>query len=216
LPNSTADTLHAALARHQIELADDAIEMLDRYCGALWKWNEQLNLTRHTDYEKFVTRDVVDSLALEPFIDSGASVLDVGTGGGVPGVVLAIVRPDLEVTLCDSVAKKAKAVQAIVDEIGLQVRVVHAPAQEIVARERFDVLVARAVAPLAKLLGWLAKSFDAFDRLLIIKGPAWVEERNAARETGLLRRLELRKLADYPLAGTDSQSVVLSVRRKGA
>ncbi len=189
--------------------------MLDRYCAVLWKWNEQLNLTRHTDYEKFVTRDVVDSLALEPFIDSGASVLDVGTGGGVPGIVLAIVRPDLDVTLCDSVAKKAKAVRAIVEEIGLQVGVIHEPAQEIVAREHFNVLVARAVAPLAKLLGWLATSFDRFDRLLIIKGPAWVEERNAAREAGLLRRLELRKLADYPLAGTDSQSVVLSVRRKG-
>ena len=89
--------------------------------------NEKINLTRHTDYEKFVARDVVDSLALEPFLDSGDAVLDVGTGGGVPGVVLAIVRPDLKVSLCDSVAKKAKAVAAIVEQLGLKMAVHHAP-----------------------------------------------------------------------------------------
>src|SRR5689334_10945166 len=101
--DSTQDTLTAALARHSIELEADQIESLDRYCRALWEWNEKLNLTRHTDYEKFVARDVVDSMALEQFLDAGERVLDVGTGGGVPGVVLAIVRPDLEVTLSESV-----------------------------------------------------------------------------------------------------------------
>ena len=143
------NTLRDALTHHQIELADDQIELLDRYCSALWSWNEKLNLTRHLDYEKFVGRDVVDSLALEPFLDSGDSVLDVGTGGGVPGVVLAIARPDLKMALCDSVAKKAKAVQAIVEEIGMNVKVHHVPAQDIVELDHFNVLVARG-RPFAK------------------------------------------------------------------
>ncbi len=214
MTDTAADTLQAALTRHQIDLPGEAVEALDRYCRALWAWNEKLNLTRHTDYEKFVARDVVDSLALEPFLDSGARVLDVGTGGGVPGAVLAIVRPDLEVTLCDSVAKKAKAVQEIVREAALDVAVYHEPAQEVVEREQYDVLVARAVAPLSKLLRWFAPHWDAFERMLVIKGPAWVEERHEAREAGLLRNVDLRKLASYPLAGTDSESVVLSLRSK--
>ena len=64
-------------------------------------------------------------------LDAGEKVLDVGTGGGVPGIVLAIVRPDLEVALCDSVAKKAKAAAEIVAELGLKVPVHHAPVQEV-------------------------------------------------------------------------------------
>jgi 16S rRNA (guanine527-N7)-methyltransferase len=215
LDDHGVDTLATALARHDIELAEDQIALLERYCRALWSWNEKLNLTRHTTYEKFVARDVVDCVALEPFLDSGERVLDVGTGGGVPGVVLFILRPDLEVALCDSVAKKAKAARAIVAETGLALEVHHAPVQELLERERFGTLVVRAVAPLAKLLGWLAPHWDAFDRLLVIKGPAWVEERKAAHDAGLLRRVHLRKTASYPLPGTDSESVILSIRPKG-
>src|SRR5690606_34441438 len=107
------------------------IEVLDRYRQSLWAWNEKLNLTRHTDLEKFVTRDVVDSLALEQFLDSGEEVLDIGTGGGVPGVILAIVRPDLKITLSESVGKKARAVEAIVHEVGLAIPVEHARAEQV-------------------------------------------------------------------------------------
>jgi 16S rRNA (guanine527-N7)-methyltransferase len=206
-----SDTLAAALARHDIDLPSEQIEALDRYCRLLWDWNQKLNLTRHTTYEKFTSRDVVDSLALEQFLDAGNRVLDVGTGGGVPGVVLAILRPDLSVELCESMAKKAKTVQAIVTELGLDIPVHHAPAQQVLGYRSFDTLVARAVAPLTNLLTWLAPHWDAFGRLLVIKGPAWVEERGAARERGLLRPLELRKVYSYPLPGTESESVVLSI-----
>ncbi len=209
-----SDTLALALARHAIEVDEDQLALLDRYCRALWDWNTRLNLTRHTTYEKFVSRDVVDSLALERLIDAGQRLLDVGTGGGVPGIVLAILRPDLEVSLCESVAKKAKAVQAIVTQIGLDLPVYHARAEEVLEKHSFDTLVARAVAPLSKLLTWFAPHWDAFERLLVIKGPNWIEERHEARERGLLKGMDLRKAASYPLAGTGAESVVLGIRPK--
>lgn len=207
------DTLSTALGRHGIELADEQVALLDRYCQRLWDWNSRFNLTRHTDFEKFVARDVADCQWLERFLESGESVLDVGTGGGVPGVVLAILRPDLEIALCDSVAKKAKAVAAIVEETGLKIPVHHAAAQDVIQRERFDTLVVRAVAPLAKLLAWFKPHWDRFDRLLVLKGPAWVAERAEARERRLLAGLRISKLATYPLPGTESESVVLQIRR---
>ncbi len=207
-----ADTLAAALCRHGTALPAEQAESLDRYCRRLWDWNERLNLTRHTDYDKFVRRDVVDALQLEPLLEPGERVLDVGTGGGLPGVLLAILRPDLKVTLCDSVAKKAKAVEAIVAEAGLSMPVRHSAAQDLLKTEEFDTLIVRAVAPLAKLLTWFNPHWHAFRRLVLIKGPSWVEERAAARERRLLRGLRLSKLATYPLAGTESESVILEVR----
>lgn len=206
-----SDTLPAALARHGLDLPDEQVAALDRYCRLLWEWNEKLNLTRHTSYEKFVGRDLVDTLQLAALLDAGERVLDVGTGGGVPGVALAIVRPDLEVALCDSVAKKAKAVADIVRRLELGVDVRHAPVQEVLERQSFDTLVARAVAPLSKLLTWLAPHWGSFNRLLVIKGPRWVEERNQARSEGLLRHLQIRRAASYPLPGTQSESVVLAI-----
>lgn len=213
-PSKPDDTLAAALARHDIELDESQIELLDRYARALWEWNEKLNLTRHTDYEKFVTRDVVDSMWLERFLDSAERVLDVGTGGGVPGVILTILRPDLEVTLSESVAKKAKAVAEIVRQVKLPIKVHHGRAEELLLDHEYDTLVVRAVAPLEKLLTWFKPHWGAFQRLLVIKGPAWVEERGAAIHRGLLKDLRLSRIASYPLPGTESESVVLEIKRR--
>ena len=207
-----ADDLAAALARHHIELPQPQVAALERYCRLLWDWNEKINLTRHTDYEKFVARDLIDSLAIAGFLESGEKILDVGTGGGVPGVVLAIVRPDLDVSLCESIGKKARAVADMVERLGLNVPVFHGRAEDLLEGSHFNTLVIRAVARLKKLLEWFAPHWGSFDRLLILKGPSWVEERGEARHYGLLKKLALRKLASYPLPGTHAESVLLQIR----
>lgn len=208
------DILASALARHAIELPADTIELLARYCGLLWEWNSKINLTRHTDYEKFVARDLVDSRVIAEQLSASERVLDVGTGGGVPGVVLAIVRPDLEVSLAESVAKKARAVEQIVAGLGLNVPVYHARAEDLLADKSFDTLVVRAVAPLPKLLTWFAPHWGSFERLLAVKGPAWVAERAEARQRNLLKQIDLRKVATWPLPDSDSESVLLELRAR--
>lgn len=212
--SNAPEDLAAAMARHRIELPEPQVGTLGQYCGLLWEWNAKINLTRHTNYEKFVARDLLDSLALAGFLRPGERILDVGTGGGVPGVVLAIVRDDLDVWLCESVGKKARAVRDIVDKLGLEVPVLHGRAEAVLAEHAFDTLVIRAVGRLSRLLGWLKPHWDAFGRMLVLKGPSWVEERGEARHQGLLRDLALRKLSSYPLPGTDSQSVLLQICRK--
>jgi 16S rRNA (guanine527-N7)-methyltransferase len=209
---STADDkLAAAMAEHRIELPDAQAKKIAQYCVLLWEWNTKLNLTRHTDYQKFVGRDLVDSLAFAEHLHPKEKVLDVGTGGGVPGVVLAILRPDLSVSLCESVGKRARAVTDIVTRLGLNLPVYQSRAEKLVRDVAFNTLVVRAVARLAKLLGWLRPHWQRFDRLLVLKGPAWIEERSEARRLGLLQGLALRKLASYPLPGTNSQSVLLQI-----
>jgi 16S rRNA (guanine527-N7)-methyltransferase len=213
LNEPAADTLAAALARHQLQLPAEQIEQLDRYRQLLWEWNERMNLTRHTDFERFVSRDVLDSHQLAQLVSAGESVLDFGTGGGVPGVVVAILRPDVRVAVCDSVGKKAKAVEAIVKELGLDIPVYAVRAEQVLAKRRFDVLMARAVGSLADVLKWLAPHWNAIGRMLLVKGPKWVEERGEARHRGLLHGIALRVAATYPMPGTYSESVILKLVR---
>ena len=212
-PPST--TLPDALARYGISLPPEQVETLDRYCKILWEWNTKLNLTRHTDYDKFVTRDVVDSLELSKCIQPEEDVLDVGTGGGVPGVILAVTRPDVSVSLCESVAKRAKVVEAIVRELGISCAVLHSRGEQLLEEgHTFDTLVFRAVARMEKILHWFEPHWGAMRRMLLVKGPSWLEERKASREHGLLARLDLRKLATYQTPGSGAENVILQISPK--
>jgi len=191
----------------------DQLAQIDRYCALLWDWNSKLNLTRHTDFDTFVSRDVVDSLELAKLLSANEEVLDVGSGGGVPGVLLAVLRPDLDMTMCESMQKKARVLASIASELALPVAVHHCRAEQLLEDLRFDSVVARAVGPLWKILKWFEPYWASIGRLLLIKGPKWVDERAEARERGLLKHLELRRAAVYPLEGTHAESVILQLVR---
>ena len=143
-------------------------------------------------------------------------MLDVGTGGGVPGLVMALLRPDLVVELCESTQKKAAATRAMIDDLELPAAIHACRAEEGLQVSTYGTLVARAVAPLAKVLTWLAPHWDAFDQLLVVKGRKWVEERSAARHAGLLSDLQLRKAASYVTPPIGQESVILRVWRERA
>ena len=205
MSTSLADTL----ARHQISLSKAQIRKLDEYCQHLWEWNERINLTRHTDYEKFVARDIVDSLALAEFLRTGERILDVGTGGGVPGIILAILRPDLRVELCDSTGKKALAVSEMVQELRLGIPVHHAKAEILLQEKgmRFTTLTIRAVSRMVSLLRSFTPCWSSFDRILLVKGPKWTEERGEARHYNLMTKLALRCVKTYSTKTSENEVV---------
>ncbi len=211
---SLAATIAAECDRLGLDVSPEALPRLASYAERLWAWNEKLNLTRHADAATFVARDVADVVAIAPHLAKGERVLDVGTGGGVPGIVLAILRPDLHVELCDSVGKKARAVRSIGEEIGMPLPVHEAAGQAVVTKRpgAFDTLVIRAVAPLLKLLGWFEPVCHTYGRLLVIKGPRWEEEKGEARHRGFLKKVRIRRLAAWPIPGSDNESVLLEIQ----
>ena len=211
----SADTLAAALARHKIELTADQTNLVSRYLAALWDWNEKINLTRHNDFEKFVTRDLVDTVQLARLLRPEEEVLDVGTGGGVPGLLLAILRPDLTIHLCDSVQKKAKVVETIAKDLKLSLTVFPTRAEAQLEQTRYDALICRAVGPLDKVLAWFRPHWAYIGRLLLVKGPKWKEEHNEAKRVGLMKNLELKIAGEYPMPGTMSSSFILKIWHKG-
>lgn len=204
-------TLCQAVAAHELSFTEDQLSKLAAYCEQLWDWNSRLNLTRHTNYDAFVTRDLFDCRYLAELLQDNERVLDVGSGGGVPGVVLAILRPDVTITLAESTQKKAAALKSIVKELSLPVTVISDRGEEVLRRQMFDSITARAVAPLKKLVPLFHPQRKKFCRLLLVKGPKWRDELSSAEAAGLMDRVHAETVACYATPGRDGRSVVLEV-----
>ena len=206
----------AALEAHSMEIEESVALRLQLFAQTLWKWNEQLNLTRHTSWDLFVGRDLRDCLHLAPLLSAGEEVLDLGSGNGVPGIPLAILRPDIEVGLAESVAKRANALGEMVGEMDLPVAVYAARGEDLLEDFRFTSVVSRAVGSITKFCRWVEPHWQNVDRLLLIKGPKWVDERGEARHFGVLANLDLRRVATYPLGDdAESEGVILQISPKG-
>lgn len=223
------DTFEAALARYGMELDEPLAAALKNYAETMWRFNEQLNLTRHTTWDLFVGRDLRDCLQLAHLIQPDEEILDLGSGNGVPGIPLAIIRPDIEVSLAESVGKRAKALDELVTQLNLNVPVYAARGEHLLEDFRFTTIVSRAVGSLLKFCRWVEPHWASFDRLLLVKGPKWVDERGEARHHGVLKGLELRVVASYPLGNPleineadaadetpgSGEGVILQLSRKG-
>ncbi len=207
-------TLREALNKFHITLPESTIQTLDDYCDLLWIWNERLNLTRHETYDKFVARDLVDSMRIAARLQSGERVLDVGSGGGAPGLIIAILRPDVDIELCEATGKKATALGDMVEKLDLDVPVWNAKAQELLAQRRYHTLTVRAVGKIKYLLELFAKSWNNFTRLIMVKGPKWPDERGEARHYNLFNKLALRKIDEYEIPDDGHSSVLLQVCQK--
>ena len=214
LEDEDSRTLEEALEKYGIKLPSGKVKKLKEYCELLWTWNERLNLTRHTSFDKFVSRDLVDSIHLANLLQKGEHVLDVGSGGGVPGLVVAILRPDVVVELCEATGKKAEALGAIVDELGLDLNIWYAKAEDLLRTRRFHTLTIRAVGKMRSLLLMFAPIWHTFNRLLLIKGPNWIAERGEARHYNMFNSLALRKVDEYENPGAEHGSVILQICRK--
>ena len=130
-------------------------QQYDSLFSAYENWNQKINVISRKDMDHFHERHVLHSLAIAKMISfkKGDEVLDIGTGGGFPGIPLAILFPDAKFTLVDSIGKKIKVVEAIVNEIGIMnVKSINARVETITLP--FDFVVSRATAPLSDLLKW--------------------------------------------------------------
>ncbi len=144
------ETLIDGAGALRLDLPPSAVDLLERYADRLLAWNRKVNLTAITAPAEVAEKHVLDSLLVVRSLGAARTLLDVGSGAGLPGIPLACVRPDLEVTCCDSVAKKVAFVKAVSAELGLAgVRGVVARAGGDPGREglrRTDAVISRAVA----------------------------------------------------------------------
>ena len=196
------DYLKEKAADYGITLAPEMLEQLDAYAELLVDWNQRMNLTAITEPQEIVIKHFLDSLLLAAVteIPQGGSLVDVGTGAGFPGVPMKILRPDLELTLLDSLNKRLIFLEALCNELGITAQRVHARAEEAgrgQLRERFDLATARAVAPLSQLCEYCLPLVKLGGRFVALKGPEVEQEaRQSEKAIALLggRLLEIRRL----------------------
>ncbi|HWQ57549.1 MAG TPA: 16S rRNA (guanine(527)-N(7))-methyltransferase RsmG [Clostridia bacterium] len=171
-----------------------------RYCALLVEWNEKMNLTAITEPEEIVAKHFADSLLPMELIPKNARCIDVGTGAGFPGVPLMIMRPDLSMTLLDSLNKRLVFLETLLKELNLSARLVHARAEDAgrdrAHREAYDVALARAVASASALMEWTSPLVHVGGVSLFYKGPKADEELAAARRAAQLLHLTA-SLVDY-------------------
>jgi 16S rRNA (guanine527-N7)-methyltransferase len=138
------------------ELSDEAVKQLGQLKAIYTEWNAAINVISRKDMDAFDERHVLHSLALVKAMKfaPGSDVLDVGTGGGFPGIPLAIAYPEVNFVLCDSIGKKMKVVRAVVQALGLtNVTVHHGRAEDI--KGQFDFVVSRAVTRMNRFIPWV-------------------------------------------------------------
>jgi 16S rRNA (guanine527-N7)-methyltransferase len=143
------DALRRGLDAFRLAVPPEALPLLERFADRLLAWNRKVNLTRITAPAEVAEKHLVDSLLLLPSVAAARTLLDVGSGAGIPGVPLACARRDLEVTCCDSVTKKVAFVKAVAAELDVRVRAVAVRADGDPDREglpRADAVVSRALA----------------------------------------------------------------------
>ncbi|NGZ83400.1 16S rRNA (guanine(527)-N(7))-methyltransferase RsmG [Duganella aceris] len=186
-----ADVLKQGIKDLKLDLNDGQVEKLLDYLALLNKWNSVYNLTSVRDPMQMVTLHVLDSLAAVPAFKDAKNVLDVGAGGGLPGMVLAISRPDMKVSMIDTVHKKTAFLNQVKAELELaNVTVYTKRVEQLEVKTKFDVITSRAFADLSDFVNWSGHVLAEGGQFIALKGTAPAEERERLPEPWKVQKLE--------------------------
>lgn len=189
-----------------IQLKSKEIELFCSYMKNLLEWNTKINLTAITEQKEIILKHFIDSLTIHSYIEEKNTIMDVGTGAGFPGIPIKIIKKDCNITLLDSLNKRIMFLRDSIDKLGLKhIEAVHARAEEVGRevkyREKYDIVVSRAVAPLNILVEYLIPFVKVGGKVICMKGPKIEEELKQAQKAinqlgGTIDKIDNLKLPD--------------------
>ena len=221
-----ADTMNSTkifeteLKKLGIILTDKQREQFDRYYELLIEWNKVMNLTGITDYDEVILKHFIDSLMLSEICDMGnvSALIDVGTGAGFPGIPIKIVYPHINAILLDSLNKRLKFLNTVIEELGLEsVQTLHGRAEDYARkteyRESFDLCVSRAVANLSTLSEYCIPFVKKDGTFISYKGGDSDEEVKQAERAVDLLGGKVETIHKFTLPGTDMGRTLVEIEK---
>ena len=198
-----------------IWLSLDRTQQLEKLRDIILEWNEKINLTRIVEPEEVAVKHFADSLALTKYFDipENASLIDVGTGAGFPGIPLKIFREDIKLTLLDSLNKRLNFLDTVAEEIGIDVNTVHSRAEDagkdVAQRESYDIAISRAVARLNTLCEYCIPLVKVGGSFIAMKAADYKEELKEAENAVKILGGEVVSVNEFNLEGAGERALIV-------
>lgn len=214
------DMLNEACQSMGLSFDEEKYNKFIKYKDLIKEWNQKINLTAITDDEEIIKKHFIDSIKVFncDYVKNAKSVIDIGTGGGFPGIPMRIVKEDSKMVLLDSLNKRINFLNEVINDLNLSnIKTIHGRAEDFAQtaeyRQRFDLAVSRAVANLTVLLEFCLPYVKVGGYFVALKGPAIEEEIKAAE--GALKALggKIEKIIEVDIEGSDLKHNLLVVKK---
>lgn len=207
------------LEKLNLELKDEQYQKFYNYMNLLIEWNKKINLTAITSEKEIIIKHFVDSLTILKYIPQKANIIDVGTGAGFPGIPLKIAKDDIKITLLDSLNKRIKFLDDVINKIELKnIIAIHGRAEEYAHnkkyREKFDIATSRAVANMSTLSEYLLPFVKIDGMVVAMKGSEINDEINKSKKAINVLGGNLIKIDNFNLPNSDYERNIILIKKE--
>lgn len=200
--------------KNNINVNEKEIEKLYKYMTGIIEWNDKVNVTAIVEERLFIVKHFIDSLLINHYLQGKEDIIDIGTGGGFPGIPLKILNEDKKFTLIDSVNKKLNVIRDLSEKIGLgNLEIIHTRAEDLASkkeyREKYDVATTRAVSNLSTILEYMLPFVKVGGIAVCMKGPNYKEELEEAKKAIEILGGKFEHIETFNLEGEMERNVLV-------